>query len=403
VDRERQDSMMPMAEKPKGSTGRSPAWIAYAALAAYFLLLMAALSLKPTKASLSDDIVSKDILFQAASWICTHSQGYWKTHPEAWPVDTLELGDQSYEEQEALEVLNTPPKGDATFILAHQLIAAKLNVASGANGSEIADTIAQADAWLVKNPLGSDPKGAEREEGTALEEQLVAYNEGDNGPGKCEEDEIPTATPTPQSLHTIIDAEKDAKASWKKKEGHSVSGEICVVNLGGADTENLTIIDQVQYRVDGEQDYRDIEGAQLIIQPEDPIPACDDPTRPESCPRECYKYQISFEPPGDAVAFRNTASITITNHTDWLPGSANCPGPDSCPFGPRVSADFELSEKSQDKKDKNSEPIEYLASEIAGSPVAQRTVTPTPSPSESPSPTRPTSLTPTPTELPAQE
>lgn len=367
-------------------------WLAIAALAAYFLLLMAVLSLKWTRASFSDQVVSRDAHFRAATWVCTHSVGYWKTHPETWPLEEIMLGEQIYSKEAAIGILNTPSKGDATYILAVQLIAAKLSIAAGADDSEIADTIEQADAWLIENPLGSNPKGEEREEGIALAEDLEAYNEGDIGPGKCEEGAIPSATPTPSASHTIIEAQKSAEAHWKKKEGHSVSGEICVVNLGGAATENLTIFDQVQYRVEGEEVYQDVEGAQMILQPDDPIPGCDDPAQPESCPRMCYEYRISFEPPEDALAFRNTASITITNHSDWLLGDANCPGPDLCPFGPQVSANFELSEKA----DKASEPIESVAPEsidpASSAPSASGTNAPAPMATAMPIPTE----TPTP-------
>ena len=364
----------------------------------YTLLLILLFSPSWTGAILSDQVASRDISFHAAFWVCTHSQGYWKTHPDSWPVEQLELGGETYSKQEALQILNTPSAGDATYILAYQLIAAKLNVASGADDTDIEDTITEADSWLLENPLGSDPKGEERETGIELAARLESYNEGEIGPGMCEEQEIPTATPSPQPAHTTIDAEKSAEASWKKKEGHGVDGVICVVNLGGAETENLTIFDQLQYRQEGEEIYQDLEGVTLVIHPEVPIPACDEPEQPESCPQACYEYQIFFEPPENAVAFRNTAQITITNHRDWLPGDANCPGPDPCPFGPQVSADFELSEKaeSQAETDRASEPDENMTQEIIVTPLLISTATPTPSPSETASPVL--TLTPIPSE-----
>ena len=59
------------------------------------------------------------------------SQGYWKNHSSLWPVSSLILGGFSYTQDELLGIFNSSPKGDATLILAHQLIAAKLNVANG--------------------------------------------------------------------------------------------------------------------------------------------------------------------------------------------------------------------------------------------------------------------------------
>lgn len=118
---------------------------------------------------------------------CTYTIGYWKNHPDAWPVQQLTLGDVVYTKAEAIALLNTPPKkGDATIILAHQLIGAKLNVANGADDTAVADTIADADDWLVGHPVGTNPKGPSRAIGIALSETLDAYNNGDIGPGHCD-------------------------------------------------------------------------------------------------------------------------------------------------------------------------------------------------------------------------
>ncbi|MBW7466447.1 hypothetical protein ABID22_000679 [Pontibacter aydingkolensis] len=76
---------------------------------------------------------------------CTRTQGYWKNHaPNSksnkngkTKVDPAwgSLYDDSFfsSGKNYMEVLNTPPKGDAYYILAHQYIAAKLNVAAGAS------------------------------------------------------------------------------------------------------------------------------------------------------------------------------------------------------------------------------------------------------------------------------
>jgi len=76
------------------------------------------------------------------------TQGYWKNHPNAWPVTTLTLGSQTYSQTELLAILNTPVHGDASIILAHQLIAAKLNIAAGSDPTPISSTIAHADSLL---------------------------------------------------------------------------------------------------------------------------------------------------------------------------------------------------------------------------------------------------------------
>jgi hypothetical protein len=128
---------------------------------------------------------------------CTLTQGYWKTHPETWPVDTLDLGGAAYAKDDLIVLLSTSPRGDATYILAVQLIAAKLNVMNGADSSGIAITIAQADLWLAQVGLGSWPTGPVRSAGLALASQLDAFNKGLSGVPHCEEGPNPTPTPTP--------------------------------------------------------------------------------------------------------------------------------------------------------------------------------------------------------------
>jgi hypothetical protein len=82
------------------------------------------------------------------SGVCPLTQGYWKNHPEAWPVHSLMLGSQIYNMTELLAILNTPSGGDASIILAKQLIAAKLNIANGSDPTPISSTITHADSLL---------------------------------------------------------------------------------------------------------------------------------------------------------------------------------------------------------------------------------------------------------------
>jgi hypothetical protein len=141
---------------------------------------------------------------------CTYSQGYWKNHPEAWPVEQITLGGVTYGKAEAIAILQTPPGGDATFCLIHQLIAARLNVLNGADPAAIATTLAEADAWLAQHPLGSNPPNPDRKKGVALAEVLDAYNNGRIGPGHCASSldvlqalpVCPACTPTPTATAT---------------------------------------------------------------------------------------------------------------------------------------------------------------------------------------------------------
>jgi len=59
------------------------------------------------------------------------------------------LGSQTYNMTELLAILNSPGGGDASMILAVQLIAAKLNIANGADGTPVSSTIIHADSLLA--------------------------------------------------------------------------------------------------------------------------------------------------------------------------------------------------------------------------------------------------------------
>ena len=74
--------------------------------------------------------------------------GYWKNHPEAWPVSSLTLGSRTYSQAELLMLLSLPTRGDASIKMAHHLIAAKLNLLVGTDPAPISDAIAEADALL---------------------------------------------------------------------------------------------------------------------------------------------------------------------------------------------------------------------------------------------------------------
>ena len=131
---------------------------------------------------------------------CTYTQGYWKTHGPVptgnnvneWPVDVnnngLLVGTTVYTALQLQSIFDTPAAGNGLIALAHQLIAAKLNVANGTDDASIAAAIASADALigvLVIPPVGS---GFLAPSATgALTGTLAGYNEGAVGhPGHCD-------------------------------------------------------------------------------------------------------------------------------------------------------------------------------------------------------------------------
>jgi len=89
---------------------------------------------------------------------CVHSKGYWKNHPNQWPVSSLVLGTVSYTKAQLLQILNQPGQGNGLVTLAKQLIATKLNIANSADPAPIASEVAAADTKigsLVVPPIGS--------------------------------------------------------------------------------------------------------------------------------------------------------------------------------------------------------------------------------------------------------
>lgn len=150
-------------------------------------------------------------LQSSASNNCTFTQGYWKNHgsgachsgnnANVWPVSSLTLGNVVYTAAQLCSILNTPAQGNGLISLAHQLIAAKLNIAYGASSAAIASTIAAADAQignLVIPPVGGGflAPGSTSSKTTSLDQ----WNNGVTGPGHCTE--VPARPTTWGSLKT---------------------------------------------------------------------------------------------------------------------------------------------------------------------------------------------------------
>jgi hypothetical protein len=119
---------------------------------------------------------------------CTYSQGYWKNHSDTWPLQSLTLGAVSYSESQLLQILNRPAQGNGLVTLAHQLIAAKLNTANGADPTVIQQTVIDADSMigdLIVPPVGTGYLSPSQT--SALTDTLTEYNEGTIGPGHCDD------------------------------------------------------------------------------------------------------------------------------------------------------------------------------------------------------------------------
>lgn len=148
---------------------------------------------------------------------CPKTPGYWRTHyPDGWPryvdgdragelgritvagvtyADTDDLvGHGEFRDlRDLVGILWAPPMGDKALIMAHHLIAAKLNRWSAPPGTTCSaierllpyGKTSVADAWLEQHPIGSDVRhwgtfeyGGETYDVEHVKDVLVDYNEG---------------------------------------------------------------------------------------------------------------------------------------------------------------------------------------------------------------------------------
>lgn len=110
----------------------------------------------------------------------TGTPGYWKNHPQAWPVATIVIGGRTYTRAQAISWLGKSEKGDKTITMFRALVSAKLNVLIGNNSTCISSTIAAADAWMAAHPVGSGVRAATAawRTGGPLATTLDNYNNG---------------------------------------------------------------------------------------------------------------------------------------------------------------------------------------------------------------------------------
>ena len=138
-----------------------------------------------TSANSSTEIASSGI-----HEVCRFTLGYWKNHPTAWPVLSLKLGNVTYNRSQLIQILSQPSLGNGLTILAHQLIAAKLNVYLAVPPAGIASAIAAADAMignLVCPPIGSGSLSSSSVNSLSI--QLDDFNNGKSSNDRC----VPTS------------------------------------------------------------------------------------------------------------------------------------------------------------------------------------------------------------------
>jgi uncharacterized protein (TIGR02145 family) len=114
---------------------------------------------------------------------CPESQGFWKNHTDNWPnILPMMLGTaNSYGKDKLVKILHTPVRGDASIILAYQLITAKLNVGNISKlPDEIQKAITNSDNLIGSNfiPAGIRPNSSTGHKMILLAGLLDLYNNG---------------------------------------------------------------------------------------------------------------------------------------------------------------------------------------------------------------------------------
>jgi hypothetical protein len=129
---------------------------------------------------------------------CTLTQGYWKTHSSYGPAPSdpnwsLVGGPDAafyFSGKSWHELFWTPPAGGNAYIqLAHQYMAAKLNILSGASTTPAVDAaITWAEAFFnnAANTPSTSYTNAEKQVIRGYASTLGSYNEGLIGPGHCQ-------------------------------------------------------------------------------------------------------------------------------------------------------------------------------------------------------------------------
>lgn len=144
---------------------------------------------------------------------CTLTIGYWKTHADpnsnrtnpnatgellaqlgsVWlgqPGGTGKFNLEVKDTTTAVKVLNRWfDSSNGIYKLQAQLLAAKLNIANGADGSAVAATIQQADSFLATNNKSwGDLSKAKKNQVLSWATTLDNYNNGLIGPGHCDQE-----------------------------------------------------------------------------------------------------------------------------------------------------------------------------------------------------------------------
>jgi hypothetical protein len=109
----------------------------------------------------------------------TGTPGYWKNHPDDWPVSGITIGSKTYTTEEAIAWLGKVGKDKTTTIFA-SYVAAFLNSKIGNDTSCVSAAMTFAYNWLSTHPVGSNvlASSADWQQAVPYHQTLDAYNNG---------------------------------------------------------------------------------------------------------------------------------------------------------------------------------------------------------------------------------
>lgn len=109
----------------------------------------------------------------------TGSVQFWKSHPDQWPVSTIEVGGVQYTKEAAIRQILSGTGPDASLQLSQQLIVAKLNFAKAASraDSSVEYTFTRAMELLRQQPPGSAVQGEVRSQILDVTAALRAFSQ----------------------------------------------------------------------------------------------------------------------------------------------------------------------------------------------------------------------------------
>ena len=124
------------------------------------------------------------VYFNVKPRTCPRSMGYWKNHPEEWPVEEVKICNVSYPKRQAIQILKGANSKDATNMLTVQLIIVKLNRRCGVSPEfkyqdqtlNVDQVINNAENFLCTHPFGSNPRGNARQDALHTKNMLDAFN-----------------------------------------------------------------------------------------------------------------------------------------------------------------------------------------------------------------------------------